>query len=401
MHHLMDIDLFDITAVLPQHKQETYLQPKIKLRSLRMFRQRTLFLLLLSWLPSVILSNNCDSPEPTYAMLKRDESTGGYSFLKQVRLDGGTFEVPLGDNIGGRSLRKDGVSQGKSQLRSEWLQGIIPEISASKSMEEGRALSDTSDAEEYNIEEWFELTKRGSTSTFFAIECSCFEDYETYYCPFVADAEITCQQPEGREPQCHVAILSDDDNLVLYVAIMWMVLSCLPFLVTKYGRSAIDYPISLCIKGWTRHRLERMMANDPVRAAIMLREYEERRLIALGLRRTQGHRRPMREIIETTRPAFLTLPTQRLSMVCQDCGNTDVEAPQQQPQAEEIMDCSICLEPLVDNDRVGKLDCNHFFHANCLKVWIRRRNSCPLCQNEYIATPHFNTPESKSALQDC
>ena len=41
--------------------------------------------------------------------------------------------------------------------------------------------------------------------------------------------------------------------------------------------------------------------------------------------------------------------------------------------------CTICFTPLQDGDRVGALPCQHMFHVDCLKVWLTRRNACPLC----------------------
>lgn len=48
--------------------------------------------------------------------------------------------------------------------------------------------------------------------------------------------------------------------------------------------------------------------------------------------------------------------------------------------------CTICLLCFQDGDRVGDLPCGHNFHVECLKEWIRCRNTCPLCQVENIAT---------------
>ena len=55
--------------------------------------------------------------------------------------------------------------------------------------------------------------------------------------------------------------------------------------------------------------------------------------------------------------------------------------------------CSICYVPLEDGDRVGALPCGHVFHVDpCLKQWLTRRNVCPLCLEDNIATPQFNRP---------
>jgi Ring finger domain len=52
--------------------------------------------------------------------------------------------------------------------------------------------------------------------------------------------------------------------------------------------------------------------------------------------------------------------------------------------------CTICYAPLEDGDRVGALPCGHEFHVHpCLKHWLTRRNVCPLCLAENIATPRF------------
>jgi Ring finger domain len=52
--------------------------------------------------------------------------------------------------------------------------------------------------------------------------------------------------------------------------------------------------------------------------------------------------------------------------------------------------CAICYVPLEDGDRVGALPCGHEFHVHpCLKHWLSRRNVCPLCLTENIATPRF------------
>ena len=47
--------------------------------------------------------------------------------------------------------------------------------------------------------------------------------------------------------------------------------------------------------------------------------------------------------------------------------------------------CSICLLGFDDGDRIGALQCQHMFHVDCLKLWLTRRNVCPLCQAPDIA----------------
>lgn len=54
---------------------------------------------------------------------------------------------------------------------------------------------------------------------------------------------------------------------------------------------------------------------------------------------------------------------------------------------DESFDCTICLAPVEDGEKVGILPCSHIFHAECLGHWIQRRNVCPLCQATEIASP--------------
>jgi Ring finger domain len=59
-------------------------------------------------------------------------------------------------------------------------------------------------------------------------------------------------------------------------------------------------------------------------------------------------------------------------------------------------ECIICLIPLEEGDRVGKLPCSHVMHAECLKVWLKRKNTCPLCQIKEVATPQFDSNFAES-----
>ena len=56
---------------------------------------------------------------------------------------------------------------------------------------------------------------------------------------------------------------------------------------------------------------------------------------------------------------------------------------------EHDTSCSICLAPLQTGDRVGDLECRHVFHVDCLKTWLPRRNTCPLCQAPGVAALRY------------
>jgi Ring finger domain len=41
--------------------------------------------------------------------------------------------------------------------------------------------------------------------------------------------------------------------------------------------------------------------------------------------------------------------------------------------------CVVCLDDLDVGNRVRRLPCNHVFHAECIRTWLRRKNACPCC----------------------
>lgn len=53
---------------------------------------------------------------------------------------------------------------------------------------------------------------------------------------------------------------------------------------------------------------------------------------------------------------------------------------------EEHKECSICLEPIDENEEVKKLiNCNHIFHKSCIDTWSNNNNTCPLCRKHIIS----------------
>ena len=54
-------------------------------------------------------------------------------------------------------------------------------------------------------------------------------------------------------------------------------------------------------------------------------------------------------------------------------------------EMEQGVRCAICLMRLENGDLVGDIPCNHMLHKECLKDWLKRKNRCPLCQQQGIA----------------
>ena len=49
---------------------------------------------------------------------------------------------------------------------------------------------------------------------------------------------------------------------------------------------------------------------------------------------------------------------------------------------EDKKRCSICLENYKNNDDSIILPCIHIFHAECIKKWMKNKNTCPICKNK-------------------
>ena len=53
-----------------------------------------------------------------------------------------------------------------------------------------------------------------------------------------------------------------------------------------------------------------------------------------------------------------------------------------------IMECSICLEPFVDE---CVTNCNHKYCMSCLKLWFDKKHiSCPMCRENIISYIYNN-----------
>lgn len=43
--------------------------------------------------------------------------------------------------------------------------------------------------------------------------------------------------------------------------------------------------------------------------------------------------------------------------------------------------CSVCLMEFAMGDKYIVIpDCNHIYHSECLKLWLKENNNCPICR---------------------
>jgi len=51
-------------------------------------------------------------------------------------------------------------------------------------------------------------------------------------------------------------------------------------------------------------------------------------------------------------------------------------------EVETALVCSVCLEEFESNQKLRKLECEHFFHSECISRWIMKACRCPLCNTK-------------------
>lgn len=66
------------------------------------------------------------------------------------------------------------------------------------------------------------------------------------------------------------------------------------------------------------------------------------------------------------------------------------------PTADEVgQKCSICFDDFVEEDTVVSMPCSsrHVFHERCVKEWLSRDDSCPLCRSSlpvWLGRPQYS-----------
>lgn len=48
--------------------------------------------------------------------------------------------------------------------------------------------------------------------------------------------------------------------------------------------------------------------------------------------------------------------------------------------AEGKAECTICMDDLTKGEEVTVLPCSHWFHGECVTLWLKQHNTCPICR---------------------
>uniref|UniRef100_A0A7S0C9A4 RING-type E3 ubiquitin transferase n=1 Tax=Proboscia inermis TaxID=420281 RepID=A0A7S0C9A4_9STRA len=221
--------------------------------------------------------------------------------------------------------------------------------------------------------------------------CSCrnlgarvgWEDYDLqggFYCLVSqGDACLVPPRPSGPEQDLNFRCFKSSiaRNILrnyFPVIMLWYMVLVIALLFTPLGRNAQRYLVRKYVcRRRNQIEAERFIARNTENLSgtrVLSDEAINNRLSSLPTRlelKTKLHFYGVKNSL----PDYLLNATER---------KTDVHLDSDGP-----MVCSICLNDVKHGDKVGVLQCDHIFHSDCLKIWLRKKNLCPLCQRKDIA----------------
>lgn len=71
-----------------------------------------------------------------------------------------------------------------------------------------------------------------------------------------------------------------------------------------------------------------------------------------------------------------------------------------QEQVDASLQCNICMEDFILDEKVRSLPCKHIYHGVCIVPWLELHGTCPICRREIESVPATtdlsSTPTSSS-----
>lgn len=75
-------------------------------------------------------------------------------------------------------------------------------------------------------------------------------------------------------------------------------------------------------------------------------------------------------------------------------GQLPTSGPLIQNERDQPDNCGICLEPMLQDEVIKKIACEHFYHQPCIDKWLKVANTCPLCKRVVdLNAPNYRAPE--------
>jgi Ring finger domain len=114
-----------------------------------------------------------------------------------------------------------------------------------------------------------------------------------------------------------------------------------------------------------------------------------------GTGQNDGRQRPTSLVLSTK--IYKKSPPEETEMdSTKVCEVNDANDDHDDDDDDRVHECAICYTGFEDGDRVGSLPCDHIFHVECLKMWLKRQNICPFCRKDHVAVERFNETENEN-----
>eukprot|EP00977_Amphora_coffeiformis_P027125 scaffold34110_cov183-Amphora_coffeaeformis.AAC.3 len=238
-------------------------------------------------------------------------------------------------------------------------------------------------------------------TTFLVRACYC-DDLEPVYCPVDMDLCRTVGKPDSDTNITTIGCFAAKERMAqvaetsFFIATLWLLVLFGCITCAPCGRTVIHYVWDKYVSpGHSERLIDYMMENQRHRAFLLLRRgmYHNRwgSSFHLGMAGV-----PNDDKDDAGPPTSLALKTHVFQI--------DPEASHNHHHDEdgENLDtqCIICFQQLQHGERAGDLLCGHTFHADCLKTWLKRRNTCPLCNATEVAKPcHHKAARPRAQTQ--
>ncbi|KAH1218383.1 putative E3 ubiquitin-protein ligase ZFP1 [Glycine max] len=73
-------------------------------------------------------------------------------------------------------------------------------------------------------------------------------------------------------------------------------------------------------------------------------------------------------------------------------GATSINMEEEVCDDQGTFSCIICQDEFKNQEKIGVLQCEHEYHADCLRTWLVVKNVCPICKSEALKSTSVSPP---------